>query len=151
MRAAEKIQVCCKKGVNADRTRHCSGCEYSAPLSFTLLCRTNHEFAATTCRGRRLVLEEQGYWDLPDWTSQKKARIDRYEEAQNDGAVIIGALHESVLIGLAFIKPIFIGDRPGMYQLSQIVVNKRYRNNATQEHRRLNRETAGIRLNPGGT
>ena len=78
-------------------------------------------------RGGALVHEKRR-WDLPDWSKEEKGKkIEKYEKEYENGAIVIGAFLDSVLVGFAITKPIVVAGRPGMYELQQIVVSKTHR------------------------
>jgi len=57
------------------------------------------------CDGE-LVLEN-GHWDIPDWTKEKKEeKIRRFEQGYDGDTIIAGADCGSVLVGFLIVDPI---------------------------------------------
>ena len=76
------------------------------------------------CDGE-LVLEN-GHWDIPDWTKEKKEeKIRRFEQGYDGDTIITGTYCGSVLVGFLIVD---LEDRLGVYELTQIVVSNGYRN-----------------------
>jgi GNAT superfamily N-acetyltransferase len=73
------------------------------------------------------LVHKRRHWDLPDWSIEEKEKIKTFEKEFDNSAIVVGAFIGSTLIGFAITKPIVVEDKPGVYELQQIVVSEKYR------------------------